>query len=192
MYIVGRKSDESLVEQSGLYGSGNPDEITVLNNVILRYGGVSADYSVKYFLDNSTEAERLANGDEYTMIWISTSADKYIDDVDFSIEDSKNWLRVTSTKNTISGDGVDETRIRFRAYTPDLSGVDESYNEIKDIPISTPNNGTALLSVEFVSGIGIIDFASTTYGKWKFPEPEKRIDSLRISKVRRINVRIDI
>ena len=49
MYIVGKKSDKTVIETSGIYHTGNPPVSAIISNVIKKYGGNEQDYCV-YFV----------------------------------------------------------------------------------------------------------------------------------------------
>lgn len=180
MYLVVRKADKSLVEQSGAYSSPMPDNNTILLNVVNRNGGKTTDYEVYSITDDST-VERVLNGDEYSLVW----SDGVVTGLNFSPEDLKRILifvgvdpdNTNERKNEILANGVDTTLIQCTAYisyeSDEVNKVDTNFNETLLIPFDSPSGKRAFSKITFVSGCAEKNFKTTEYGLWKIPSKYK-------------------
>lgn len=159
-WIIGKKSDESIVEISNKV----PDfGITELQTVIpLNHGGVSGDYS--YYQLPAADLDKIVDGWEYTITW----AGNEITGVDFSTEENKRWIKVTVNKTEIDDDGVDSLTLRLEVWKADQSGIDTNVTASAKIPILTPN-GEKWVKASVVNGVREVSFSTTKSGEWVVP-----------------------
>lgn len=180
MYLVVRKADQTLVEQSGAYSSPMPDNNTILTNVVNNKGGETTDYEVYSITDDST-IERVLAGDEYSLVW----NDGAVTGLNFSPEDSKRLIifkgvnpdNTDELKLEIIADGVDSTIVQCTAYvsyeSDSVNEVDTNFNETLLIPFNTPSGKRAFSKLQFVNGYAEKNFKTTEYGLWTIPSKYK-------------------
>lgn len=180
MYLVVRKADQTLVEQSGVYSSPMPDNNTILTNVVNKNGGETTDYEVYSITDDST-IERVLDGDEYSLVW----NDGDVTGLNFSPEDSKRLIifkcvnpdNNDELKLEIVADGVDTTLIQCTVYisyeSDDVNEVDTNFNETLLIPFDSPSGKRAFSKLTFVNGYTEKSFKTTEYGLWRIPSKYK-------------------
>jgi len=180
MYLVVRKADKTLVEQSGAYSSPMPSNNIILTNIVKKYGGETTDYEVYSITDDPT-IERVLNGDEYSLIW----NDNAVTGLDFLLEESKRLIvfRGANPNNTdelkleIMADGVDSTLIQCTAYasyeSDDVNEVDTDFNETLLVPFDSPSGRRAFSKLQFVNGYAEKNFKTTEYGLWRIPSKYK-------------------
>ncbi len=180
MYVVGKKDDLSIVEVSGTYSGGNPPDSIILANVVARYGGTTDDYDVYGFSDTSGDASRVMAGDEFTLVWTGTYPTNTITGLDFSVEDNKLWLHVTTDITQFIADGSDKCDVTFEMWTADNLGVDTSFNGTYLIPLGNPVR-VGYASVTFVDGVSTTKSIRTTeWGTWLFPGVRTRLNGWKI------------
>ena len=116
-----RIADQKLVEISS--HAPTPD---FLDAIATNYGGVAADYA--YYTMTAAEEVRVANGDEYTLIWV----DKTIKGMDFSIEEKKDWLNViiSTTSNKVTFNSINIAKVQV--YDPKQSYIQNDIVFSKD------------------------------------------------------------
>lgn len=171
-WIIGKKSDESVIEIS----NKRPDfSLEDLQDIIpTNKGGVATDYS--FYQLSQTEIDRLSDGSAHSINWVSNE----IDSVDFALEDSKPWAKVSCDKEYILNDDTEIATITVEIWKTDLSEIDTSFNfpNVR-IPIRTPN-GNKIVRFDIVSGTATKSFKTSVSGEYKFPAVSKRYNSVRI------------
>jgi hypothetical protein len=177
-FVAGRIADKAVAPSYGVveFGGRNPwDADSMLANIAINKGGDASDYNLFTAADDSTEATRINRGDE----WVPTWTGDAITAIDFSIEDAKKWIQVTSDKTSILSDGVEKVMFKIFILKADLSGVDDTFEGTLDIPVSGID-GSSKLRVHFFKGKGSREYSTTLSTKLIFPATkiaEYRIDS---------------
>lgn len=171
-WIIGKKSDESILEISNKRPDFSLQELETI--IPQNKGGVSSDYS---FLQLSTEEiDKILDGQSYTIKWVSND----LESIDFTLEESKPWAKVSCDKEYILNDGVEEAALTVEIWKTDLSELDTSFQfpNVR-IPIKTPN-GSKIVRFDIVNGTAIKKFKTTVSGDYVFPGVSKRFNSVRI------------
>lgn len=160
LYIVANRISKEIEEISGTYCSGDPSDFIILDNIINRNGGIFDEYSVFHFNDESVNAKRILNSDEFELIWDEND----VIGLDFSKEDNKSVIEFEFDKNEIIGDGVDYLTYSGRILKN--GQVDTSINEIVDIPVISPTEGPHTFPIEVINGEASGKFTTTDWGFW--------------------------
>lgn len=175
MFIIGRKSDESFVVNTGTYSS-LPSESDILKWAVDTYGGKTEDYSL--YVADQNAIDRIMGGDSFELIW----EDNEVVGADFSIEDSKQRMNVSCDKVIVKKDGIDKVHITAKVYYPNTTDIDANFEESILIPMSTPA-GVRELMATFTNGICEYDFEphlhTTSVGEYKIP-CVARIDDFKV------------
>lgn len=175
MYLIIRKSDETVLERCGSKTSTDPVAIDILNNTASKYGGVVDDYTVLYVTDD-TKMGRLLDGDSFDFVYDGGG----IIDLDFSVEDNKKWVFVSVSKSMVIKNGVDSTTITFEIWKSDQSEIDTTVNESNLlIPIKSPLCEMYVKSA-IVNGVCSFDFVPEEYGTYIFPFVRKHFGNYRV------------
>lgn len=182
-WVIGKKSDESLIEIS----DKKPDfDLAELQSVIpTNYGGISTDYS--YYSITNQEVRRIHDGDSYVLTWVSNE----ITDVDFTIEDNKYWLHVSADDTYILNinNPSNSTDITFEMWDSDNTAIDTSVNTSGvRIPIGTPD-GIRVIRVDFSSGQAVLEFYTSKSGEWTFPAIKQGYNTMKINN--QVTVEVD-
>jgi len=164
MYIVGKKSDKTVIETSGIYHTGNPPVSAILGNVIKKYGGNESDYSV-YFVPDNASQEKILHGAWYDVIWTGFNTTAKITAVDFARDFSRKKIKVTAD-NTLVMMGENVT---FTGEVLNNDGtLDTKYDGTNIVTIGTPD-GTLRIRVHFNNGKCIHVFTPSRYGFYSIP-----------------------
>lgn len=177
-WIIGRKSDKSVVEVSLKRPQFTLQELefAIPNN----YGGVAGDYS--YFESTDEDVVRFRDGWERDLVWSGNE----ITDIDWSPEENKVWIKMYSDEVEIKNDGVDSVNLRLEVWKADLSGIATNINTTADVPIKTPD-GNRWAKATVVNGVFEKSFKTTKPGEWVFPGLGKRFTSTSGQKARIFN-----
>jgi len=119
---------------------------------------------------SQTIRTRLQEGDEFDLVW---SADA-VSGVDFTKEDAKFVVDVTSAKNSILGNTVDNTDVTITVFKANGSTI-QPINGTKNVSILMPVAGIVLTPVVFANGVGTFTFKTPVAGQWQFPSHKKRL-----------------
>lgn len=191
MFIVGKKSDQTILHVSGTYQPNDPSDDVILTNVKNKHGGVDSDYSILHLDNSGISALRILNGDEYDVVWSDVSPDGEISDVDFTTEDNKKFVKVSIDKNEIDGDGIDEAVLTVEIWQSDQSGIATNINTDVSLPVITPDRkGIVYTPISIINGVGTININTTIYGRWTFPGLNKRYKNFRILNNVHLDVRV--
>lgn len=178
VYVIGNRSTEELVYKTGQYITSPPSVSTILNHV-------SEDFDVpvsglcSYGVKGPIE-DRLQSNDDFDLTWSevynpqTSGSINTIVGLDFTPEDNKRIViffavdpeNEENLKQEIIGDGVDFSRVYVKAFLPDLSAIDASFNEELKIPFKDPDGRIAFSKVTLTNGVGYKDFKTTKYGIW--------------------------
>lgn len=153
-YLVGRKSDKSVVELSGLYQSEPPDRATILGAIVGRHGGSARDYEVVY-IDDEASMRRLQKGDEGSVQYSDEASPAVFA---FGVEDAKPELTISASKDHVIANGIDTTALTFSAGT--ITGN-------LRLACNSPD-GPFQLSLSLASGVGSVSFRTARSGTWTF------------------------
>jgi hypothetical protein len=191
MYIVGKRSDQSILFTSGRY-SENPTKKSILNWASAQFGGSNSDYDVFFIDDSTNKSERIQNGDEFLLEWtlitkkeeeqdgIAKETSRWcITDIDFSPEDNKKWLSFSIDKNNIVADGNKTIDITVNVLTPDKKSIDTKVTTNILIPVQTPTR-EAKMRFQIASGVYTKTFSTLEYGEWTIPLDGVRFGGMRI------------
>lgn len=187
MFIVGQISTEVLIKITGQYISTPPSKTLIRKSVSDESGIEESDLFVYHVSDKSIQS-RIINKDDFVIVWgdvpwetlddddqvIDSGTNHEITSLDFSVEDNKRIViffavdpdNEENLKQEIIGDGVDFSRVYVKAFLPDLSAIDTSYNEELKIPFKDPDGRVAFSKVTLTNGVGYKDFKTTKYGIW--------------------------
>lgn len=172
MFITGNISTEELVDKTGTY-SRPPSKDAILNRVS-EETGVDPTGLFCYRVNDKDIQDRILLNEDFDLIWENvelgsgTGIYQYqITSLDFTPEDSKNYLYFSVSKEDFDADGTDEVRINVQMKTPDLSGVVD-YNDKLNILSVTPN-GQAKLGFRFFNGKASKAISTTKAGVWQVP-----------------------
>ena len=168
-WIVGKKSDESQVEvliRQPEWLQSELEEVIPIN-----HGGVSGDYS--YYQMQGTDEANILDGWEYVLTWAAGE----ITDIDFSTEESKRLIRVTSDVTELDADGVDSVQVTAQIWKADQTGIDTAISGNIVIPIITPDRVVRKVKFSVVSGQLTRTFKTTKAGTWTIPAVDKRFDA---------------
>jgi hypothetical protein len=141
--VIGRISDQTIVEVSGLMGNINMPSFSAA--IATNYGGQASDYTI--YTMSSAEQQRYENGDQYSVVW----SVNVITGLDFYAEDTKRWIRLTSNKTRAAADGVDSIVITINVMKADQSSIDTTYNGTIVFNVQTDVN--TLIECVFVAGV---------------------------------------
>lgn len=202
MFIIARKSDEKIIKVSGTYADGQtPSKETMLPKIVKEFGGTIDDYEYLFVDDKSDAANRAMEGDSFSLIWKEESIDEKdltkttnkIDSVDFTPEDSKSWIKVTSDKSIVNtNDENDKATITFEVLKADKSGVDSTFQETIDLSIISPDKRIAYISLTFTKGKSVVNFMPTIFGRWVLMANSKRFNDFRIDNQIEIHARMPL
>jgi len=153
----------------------------------LQEGDISA-YWINYNLNPSSDHARILSGDEFTAVWSNNE----IVGVDFTVEDTKGWIKFESNKNNIEGDGVDETIITLTVYESNKSTIKTSLSTVnpKLVPVQTPN-GIIKAAMSVTNGVGQLVFKKINdlpLGRYVFPAKDKYLWGYRVWEYTEIDV----
>jgi hypothetical protein len=185
MYLVGLKSDKQLLYRSSTYSSNEPSDQIILENIIEKYGGTAADYSIYRINDATIATKRIQNGDEFNLVWDND----IISGVDFTIEDSKPWIKFYTEdgKSEILANNMDTAVLIMEMWKADKSGIDITFNSIIRFTITTPR-GPAIIKCQFVNGICKKQIKTEVFGDWIFPGNLRHVNGYRIFNSQKIIV----
>lgn len=190
MFVVGDRLTQNTTALyiSGVYQQGDPSEARIKQSMVNQLGGTVDDYDVFYFDNESTEAERVLDGDEFDLTWTGTIPDSFITALDFSPEDSKYNVRfycyepaTTTPKSEIECNGTDAVDIKIEIWNPGMTAI-INFNGTTNIPIKTPNTDKEQ-KCTFSSGECTLTLSTqdrSDCGVWKFPGNLKRFGNVRV------------
>jgi len=146
--IIGNKLNQAILEVSGITLDFNDamiveqyKEVLATNNSL-----TVADISLLTFQDSDTEALRIRDGADYSMVWTAGE----LAGVDFSAEDAKNKFSIElSSNNILAGETVD---ITVRLFQSDGVTPKTNVNAEFRLPFNGPR-GAASVKMAFVSGV---------------------------------------
>lgn len=179
MFITGNIATEELVDRTGTYSSP-PSENSIVTRVSAETG-INATGLFCYYEADKTIQKRVLANDEFDLVWddvywetvdvsgvvTASGYNHQIVSLDFSTEDSKNYLSFSVSEEDFDADGVDELRISVEIKNPNLSEL-VNYNGRINIPSLTPN-GPAKIGFRFVGGKASKAISTTKAGGWKVP-----------------------
>jgi len=160
---TGHSNAGKVVEIAG--NRNNPPDDTILTHAVKYNGGVKNDYAI---IDLGSDVDSVTNDriaekhDDFIIVW---DADVPIA-VDFSPEDDKPILKVTSDKSTIQGDGIQEVVFTFEIWKSDNSGIDRGQHQDLILDINSPKKSSKI-KVNFVQGVGTKTLKTRDDGTWK-------------------------
>lgn len=170
-WIIGKKSDDSLIEISIKLPDFSLEELETI--IPGNYGGSASDYT--FYQMDAVETERIKSGDEYDLEWDNHE----ITGIDFAAEDVKRWVKIYADKTEIDGDGSDTANITLEVWKADLSAIDTNVNVTgKSLPILTPD-GERIVKINISGGVASRAFKTTKAGKWIFPGRGKGYENVR-------------
>lgn len=170
MYITGNISTEELVDKTGTYSSPPPK--TAIVTRVSQETGINPTGLFCYYVTDRSVQDRVLANEDFNLIWedVEIASGVYqhqITNLDFTPEESKNYLSFSVSQEDFDADGVDELRIDIQMKTPDLSGLVD-YNGRLNISSVTPN-GPAKIGFRFVGGKASKAISTTEAGAWKVP-----------------------
>ena len=174
MYVVGNVDTQAIIYKSGTYGGSNPPDSVILNTISGTYG--SGSYDILAIDDDSNDAARLMANHDYSGIWSSGE----LTAVDFSLEDDKRLLKFVAMNAsgeislTFIADGSDYLNVYAYAFEPgtvgiNMSGLDTTFSGTLEVPVYDPYGVLTYADIPMVSGAGMKQFSTTTYGTWQIP-----------------------
>ena len=185
MFVVANKNTHELVYTSGIYRSADvPSNSIIIQTVMKTSGGSENDYTVFQINDNSIEAARITNGDDFSLVWSAPAPNGIITAVDFTTENSKYWLRFVALlgKTEIIADNFDSTDIVIEVWNAEKTAITTDIDQTEIIPIVTPR-GQANIRARFENGRCVIRVRTDLFGNWVFPADPKRVNSFRVYNV---------
>lgn len=192
MYVIGRNDTEAYLGNTGMQ-SGIKDheefKTRVKTKVALENNIDPSIVSMFYLDDGSNEAERIINFESFDLVWTGGEPNE-IGGVDFSPQDNKRKVKVTTDKEQIAADGVDAATLTFQVYLPDGVTIDTSVVGDKFIPVDTPTK-RILMKVTFIDGSGFKEFKKVedlVYGNYIFPSMVKEFNNLKIIERASVNI----
>lgn len=173
-WIVGRKSDHSIVEIT-TRSAGSYFTLQQVESIFpSKFGGVKEDYS--FYEITEEESYKYVDGQSYQIIW---NVDE-ISSIDFSLEESKPWAKLFTDKTAIKDDGIDSAFLTLEVWKSDLSEIDTSITLLdRRIPVITPR-GLRYVRLNIINGTATANFKSTESGLYNFPSEPKRFGIMRI------------
>jgi len=184
MFILANNKTHDVLKVSGQYiGLTEAQQLSLRTNVLnkaVAEGYLLADLEYFYIEDsdlpNST-CQRILAGASYDVIWTGGN----ITSIDFSPEDAKGYVKFTSDKTEIRGDGVDSALITLTVYLADKVTV-KNINAVKLVPIKIPG---AIISarMQLVNGIGTLTFKKINdlpLGNYTFPVPSTYLFGFKV------------
>jgi len=193
MWIVARKTNRSLVEIIRVRPEPILDALKFA--IVANYGGTANDYAF-YQTSDATIQSRIDNGDQYALIWdnMGTAGDPLDDEitgVDFSVENTKRWVKVyeQTGKQFINGNGTDTATIIIEIWNSALTAIDTNITGVtKKIPIAMPVYGTVFKEATFTNGVATMPISSKIYGSWMIPSDSVRYENTRVAQTCSFNV----
>ena len=172
MHFVGKISDESYVQHSGTYKSGEPTKAQVKNSVAREHGGEPDDYDVYFIEDKSTLARKINRGASFELVW----ENGLITGLDTKIEDGKKYLSFSSDKAAVTNNS-ESTTVSVVVYQSDGTSVDTSFRGKVRALCSGPVD---VFEVEITvdSGTGSVVFSPDIAGGYSFPSGRVHCGSL--------------
>lgn len=175
-YVAGNIATETELEK-GIRQPNltNQTEINAFKAAISTNHSININDIYLYVLDEADPVvDRIRNKDSYELIW----TDEEISGFDFSEEDVKKWLKVTSSSTEVEVSGDSTITITFEIWKRDLSAIDTSYSETKKIPVLTPS-GERNIKVSFTNGVFIHYFNPSVDGTYIIPF-QMKFEDLRV------------
>ena len=162
------------------YGSDTVPESTFLQKAVNSHGGAQSDY-LAYKTTDSVIHGRVSNGDEFVGI-ISGGV---VTGLDFTAEDSKGWIRVSSDVDRIAlaDNGTVVSPVQVTVEVLDSAKtLDTAYNGVVTLCALTPKNVVVCIDVTIVNGTKTFPFTPRSHGPYNFPSDNLRTmnGSLRI------------
>ena len=172
MHFIGKISDQSYVQHSGIYKTGEPNRSQVKASIAREHGGSPNDYDV-YFINNDSDlAASISMGASFSLVW----EDGYITDIDTTEEDSKKYIDITTDKSSVTNNSESAT-ITFTMYQSDGVTVDTTFRGAVRLLCSGPVDvfeAEAYLNV----GEGSLQFSPDIAGSYEFPSGKVYCGSL--------------
>lgn len=186
MLIAGDMRTHSFVEHTGL--SSMPyDKNKYRKAISNKYNIPLVKVDAFFIADNSIDATRIMNTDEFILLW---NLDEIIG-VSFAPDDNMKYIIAVSDKLKIKNNGTEKATITFKILKSDGITVDDTFNMTKFVECENPVY-KFLYRLVFVNGICIKEFSTTFSGKWIFPSSDTRKINGFKSKVKEIiNVYMD-
>lgn len=188
-YIIATIDTKEIVAQGGNNLNFNDEAATnsFLESVASNNSTVPENLSIITFDSDSNEVERIKNRDDFNLVWENDS----ITGVDFSSEDSKNWLRTTITKTdgNLDSEAInlgDTVNVKIESLLPDKSGIDESDNNVIDAIIINPNSEIPV-KIHLIDGVCNAAHQFSIPGRYSIPSGA-RISGYRVENPQIIDV----
>lgn len=176
-FIVGRISTGSLVNISAVYpDESRVDAALVKSNVSRTRGIDESDLSVLVTTDR-TIMDRIQDGSSFDL----TFEESQLVSLDFSPEESKRYIKISTDKNRIAADGSDTAVVTIEVWKPDNSGIASGISVVRFIDVMSSFYGSIKYRIEIQSGVASIPFSTTVPGVWTFPANPRRYEDLRVN-----------
>lgn len=120
--------------------------------------------------------DRIKAGDEISIQWSNGE----ITGINFTPEDSKRYVKITSDKGNIAADGADSCTITFEIFESDgitPAAIDTTVL----IDVLSSAFGVIPYRVQITGGSAAVIFSTTTPGSWSFPADPQRYANFKIS-----------
>jgi hypothetical protein len=168
MLIAGNNELQTFIEHTGL-SSVPHDPVRYKKAVSNKYGIALVKVSIFFIADNSNDAKRIMEQDEFTLQWDGIN----ILGISFAVEDNKKYLIVTANKQKILNNNIAISTITFKIFNSDRVTIDTAFNDTKYIECNSPKN-KFLYKLIFVNGVCEKQFKSDVIGEWNFPTKESK------------------
>lgn len=169
------------------YGNSPPESVFIVQ-AINSHGGVASDY-LAYQTTDSTIHSRVSNGDEF----VGTISNGVVTGLDFTPEDSKGWVRVSTDIDRINlaDDGSVSAPVNVTVDILDSAkNLDTNYNGVVTLCALTPKSVMVCIDVTIISGTKTFPFTPKSHGPYSFPSDSFRTmdKSLRIESRQTVTV----
>lgn len=178
MYIIGNRSNEEIIDRTGMYSV--PPPASQIAKHFSKKTGIPVSGLYVYMETDKSVQKRILSGDSFNAVWddiywkqtdkngeiVASGYNRNIIDLDFTPEDTKNYLSFSASKKEFKADGQDELLIDVQIKNPKLSVVD--FNGTLNVDATTPM-GPAKLSFNFTKGLASKSLTTTEAGDWEIP-----------------------
>lgn len=176
-FIVGQVSTGNLVHKSSIYPKASSVSAADIKTNISNIKDIPEnDLSVFEVIDSGI-INRIRNKDSYDLVWSKSG----ITGLDFSPEESKRFIKITTDKQRIVANGSDTATIIIEIWKADLSEIDSKVNADVLMDVRSSFYGQIKQSVKVSSGTATISFSTSIPGTWAFPADPKRYENFRVN-----------
>jgi len=177
-YITAKKDTQEILES----GFRKPD---LVGDYLVKYKeAIAQNYSDSvsnieiFVLDDSHEdAIRVSKRDQFDIVWSKGS----IASLNFSIEDDKKWLRITTNNSVVKANGKSSVIVSIETLNSNKSEIDSTINGGVKIPIVLPSGQSMNSEFRFYNGKASKKFTSLDIGVLQI-NSKSVIDGYRIEK----------